>query len=152
MTEIEIRPARFADPAVQRLMADVQADLASRYGGPGDETPITATDFDPPGGQFLVAVRGDELVGSVGWRAHGDAAELKRLYTAPQVRRQGLARLLLAAVEASARAHGRTRMILETGEKQPEAIALYRAGGYEPIDDFGHYRDSPGVRSFGRDL
>jgi ribosomal protein S18 acetylase RimI-like enzyme len=151
VSEIEIRPARFADPEVQRLVADLQADLAGRY-GTGDETPVAADDFEPPNGQFLVAVQDGVLVGSVGWRVHGGAAELKRLYTDPTVRRQGLARSLLAAAEASARAHGYARMILETGLRQPEAIALYQACGYRRIDDFGHYRDSPDVRSFGRDL
>jgi GNAT superfamily N-acetyltransferase len=146
-----IRPARFADPAVQRLMDDVQTDLAGRY-GTGDETPVALDDFDPPAGQFLVAVRDGILVGSVGWRTHDGSAELKRLYTAPAVRRQGLARRLLRAAEDSAREHGHTRMILETGLRQPEAIALYLACGYRRIEDFGHYRAEPEVRSFGRDL
>ena len=35
-------------------------------------------------------------------------------------------------------------MILETGDRQPEAIALYEAAGYERIPNFGHYRDEPG--------
>ena len=35
---------------------------------------------------------------------------------------------------------------------QPEAIALYRSSGYRPVDGFGHYRDSPLSRSFGKDL
>jgi ribosomal protein S18 acetylase RimI-like enzyme len=59
---------------------------------------------------------------------------------------------LLRAVEASARAAGRTRAILETGTGQPEAIALYRKAGYQPIPDFGHYAGHAAVRSFGRDL
>jgi hypothetical protein len=43
-------------------------------------------------------------------------------------------------------------MILECGDRQPEAIALYRSCGYQPIPHFGFYRDAPGVVSLGRDI
>ncbi len=43
-------------------------------------------------------------------------------------------------------------MILECGSEQPEAVALYESRGYQRIEDFGFYRDAPGVLSFGRDL
>ena len=48
--------------------------------------------------------------------------------------------------------HGRVRAILETGTAQPEAMAMYHAVGYQLIENFGHYRDEPGCRSFGREL
>lgn len=152
MTEIEIRVARFDEPEVQKLVSDALADLAVRYGGSGDDTPVAATDFDPPAGQFLVAFADGELVGCGGWRVHGDDAELKRMYTAPAARGRGVARRVLAAVEDSARAHGRRRLILETGDRQPEAVGLYTSCGYELIDNFGYYRDEPGVLSYGRPL
>ena len=153
MKEIEIRAARLDDPAVQKLVSEALADLSARYGGgSGDDTPVAASDFEPPNGEFLVAVSDGELVGSAAWRSHGDDAELKRMYTAPQARGRGLARRMLAAVEASARAHSRGRLILECGNKQPEAIALYTSCGYERIANFGYYRNEPGVLSFGRDL
>jgi ribosomal protein S18 acetylase RimI-like enzyme len=59
---------------------------------------------------------------------------------------------LLRALEESARRAGRTRMVLETGHLQPEAIALYIKAGYQRIEDFGYYKGWPGVHSFGRDL
>ncbi|GAA3478987.1 hypothetical protein GCM10018966_035170 [Streptomyces yanii] len=52
-----------------------------------------------------------------------------------------LARRMLAALEDDARAAGRIRMVLETGTKQPEAIALYTSSGYEPCVKFGYYRE-----------
>jgi GNAT superfamily N-acetyltransferase len=152
VTEIEIRAARFDEPAAQQLVTAALADLAVRYGGSGDDTPVAATDFVPPDGEFLVAVADGELIGCGGWRSHGKDAELKRMYTAPAARGRGVARRVLAAVEASARAQGRGRLILECGDRQPEAIALYTACGYDRIDNFGYYRDEPGVLSFGRDL
>lgn len=152
MTDVEIRAARYDDPAVQKLVAEALADLAQRYGGSGDDTPVAVTDFAPPTGEFLVAVADGELIGSAAWRRHGDDAELKRMYTSPAARGRGVARRLLAAVEASARRHGCRRVILETGDRQPEAVALYTSSGYERIPDFGFYRDEPGVLSFGRVL
>ena len=147
---------RYADPLALRMVKDALADLSSRYGGgPGDSTPVDPAEFDPPDGAFLVAMAGDAPVGCVGWRSHGDdgsTAELKRLYTAPAVRGTGVARRLLAAVEDSARAAGRKRMILECGSRQPEAVRLYESSGYHRIENFGYYREYAGVRSFGRDL
>ena len=152
MTEIEIRPARFADPAVQALVKEALADLGERYGSSGDDTPVALTDFDPPGGAFFVAYDGERPVGCGGWRVHGEDAELKRMYTAPAVRGKGVARRLLAAIEESAGSAGHKRVILETGSKQPEAVGLYESSGYERIADFGYYKDYPNVLSYARTL
>lgn len=62
------------------------------------------------------------------------------MFVIEQVRGRGLARRILAALEEDARAAGRTRMVLETGTKQPEAVALYTSSGYEPCGKFGYYR------------
>ena len=152
MTEIQLREVRFGDPDVQKLVAEAMAELSARYGGSGDDTPISLTDFDPPAGRFFVAASGDELIGCAGWRAHGPDAELKRMFITQAARGRGVARRLLAAIEESARADGRERVILETGDKQPEAIALYISCGYERIPDFGYYKDHDDVLSFARAL
>ncbi|WP_229399414.1 GNAT family N-acetyltransferase [Micromonospora okii] len=155
MSEIEIRPARFDSPEAQRLIRAALTDLAQRYGGSGDDTPVDAAEFVPPAGEFLVAYLGGEPVGCGGWRSHGDVgdtAELKRMYTSPAARGRGVARSVLAAVERSAREHGRRRLLLECGDQQPEAIAMYASAGYEQIPNFGFYRDAPGCVSFGRTL
>jgi len=150
--DIKIRMAAFADPAVQALLLDVLDELSERYGGSGDDTPVAADDFTPPKGAFFVADDGDRLVGCAGWRRHGDDAELKRMFTAKAARKRGLGRRMLAAIEDSARAAGCRRLILETGGKQPEAIALYRTAGYVRIEDFGYYKDEADVLSFAKDL
>jgi len=150
---LEIRDERYDSAVAQRLISAALADLAARYGGSGDETPVAADEFVPPAGTFLVAYLDGEPVGCAGWRSHGDTgevAELKRLYVSPAVRGRGIARAVLAAVEESARRHGRRRLILECGDRQPEAIALYQSSGFERIPDFGYYRGSPSVLSFGR--
>jgi GNAT superfamily N-acetyltransferase len=152
VTEIEIRAARFDDPAVQKLVSEALGDLSRRYGGSGDDTPVSLTDFDPPDGEFFVATDGDELLGCAGWRRHGDDAELKRMYTAPAARGRGVARRVLAAVEESARAHGLRRVVLECGSKQPEAVGLYTSCGYHRIEDFGFHQGYPDVLSFAHEL
>ncbi|MFI7576425.1 GNAT family N-acetyltransferase [Micromonospora sp. NPDC049497] len=155
MSEIEIRVQRFDAPESQALVRAALADLGARYGGGGDETPVDAADFEPPAGTFLVALIEGRPVGCGGWRSHGeegDIAELKRMYVTPEARGRGVARAVLAAVERSARERGRKRIVLECGDKQPEAIALYASSGYERIPNFGFYADAPGCISLGRTL
>ncbi len=150
---VEIKRVRYDSMVAQALVSAAMADLGQRYGGSGDETPVSPEDFAAPRGAFLVAYLDGKAVGCGGWREYADGvAELKRLYTAPSARRRGVARRVLEAVEESARAHGHKRMILECGSRQPEAVALYRSHGYTPIPHFGYYRDSPEVISLGRDL
>ncbi|MFI2379046.1 GNAT family N-acetyltransferase [Streptomyces sp. NPDC018964] len=146
---MEIRPVPYDHPDAVKLDAEVQAEYHVRYGDGGDATPMDPADFRPPNGTYLIAY--DEAgvpVASGGWRAQdtndegnrdGDA-ELKRMYVTEQMRGRGLARRILAALEEDARAAGRVRMVLETGTKQPEAIALYTSSGYEPCEKFGYYR------------
>ena len=67
-------------------------------------------------------------------------------------RGRGWSRELLRLLEDEARSLGFRRVILETGMKQPEAIGLYTSSGYEPIDSFGHYRDSDLNRCFAKQL
>jgi GNAT superfamily N-acetyltransferase len=155
VTELEIRQVRYTDDVAAVLLAAAIAELAVRYDHPsGDDTPIEAAEFEPPNGAFLVAWLDGRPVGCGGWRSHGgdEAAEIKRMYVAPDARGRGVAMALLRALEDSARQAGRKRMVLETGDRQPEAIALYGKAGYDRIEDFGYYKDYAGVRSFGRDL
>ena len=81
----------------------------------------------------------------------GDA-EVKRMFVAAAHRGRGHARAVLAELERSAAAAGRRRAVLETGTRQPEAIALYTSAGYAPIATFGVYRDSPNCRCFAKVL
>ena len=154
VSEIQIRPVRYGSPVAQRLVEAIFEDQIRRYGG-RDESHVEAIEFDPPDGGFLVAYADGVPVGCAGWRSLDggeEIAELKRLYSAPEARSQGVATKLMAAVEENAREHGRKRMVLETGHNQPEAVALYTKLGYEPIEHFGHYKNSSGVVSLGRDL
>jgi GNAT superfamily N-acetyltransferase len=148
MAGVEIRKTRYDAPDAMKLNDLVQAEYAMRYGD-GDLTVMDAAHFEPPQGLYLLVYDTDRLpVASGGWRAQdaspegfsdGDA-EIKRMFVVPGARGRGLARRLLAELESSAAAAGRTRMVLETGLKQPEAIALYESEGYQPTAKFGYYR------------
>ena len=65
--------------------------------------------------------------------------EIKRMYVRDRFRGLGLARRMLAHLEQVASDMGATRMRLETGIYQPEAIALYEKCGYHRIPPFGSY-------------
>jgi GNAT superfamily N-acetyltransferase len=146
---MDIRRVPFDHPDAVKLDNQVQAEYHVRYGDGGDATYVDPAMFEPPTGLYLIAY--DELdrpVATGGWRtqntndegyADGDA-ELKRMYVIEEMRGRGLARRILAALEEDARAAGRMRMVLETGTKQPEAVALYTSSGYEPCAKFGYYR------------
>ncbi|MDT0464382.1 GNAT family N-acetyltransferase [Streptomyces gibsoniae] len=146
---MNIRRVSFDHPDAVKLSDEVQAEYHLRYGDGGDATELDPTMFEPPSGLYLIAY--DEHMRPVatgGWRGQeqnedgyldGDA-ELKRMFVIAEMRGRGLARRILAALEEDARAAGRTRMVLETGSKQPEAVALYASSGYEPCTKFGYYR------------
>jgi len=151
----------FDHPDALKLNDQVQAEYAERYGDEGDVTLLAPSMFSPPLGLYLIAYDGqDRPVATGGWRAQGENdegysdgdAELKRMYVVEEARGNGLARRILAELEGDARAAGRTRMVLETGTKQPEAIALYTSSGYEPCVKFGHYRFHEDSRCYAKAL
>lgn len=65
------------------------------------------------------------------------------MFVQPAWRRRGVARQLLAALEAQARSLGYARLRLETALGQPEAIGLYRSAGYVDIPPLGKYIGNP---------
>jgi GNAT superfamily N-acetyltransferase len=139
---VRVEAAAWDDPDVQRLTTAQQAELRARYDGGGEPgTPPSAADVS------VVLVARDDAGTAVGCGAlralGGDVAEVKRMYVAPAARGRGLSRLLLAGLEDAARSRGWTTLRLETGPRQPEAIALYEGAGYRAIPAFGAYVDSP---------
>ncbi|WP_406444675.1 GNAT family N-acetyltransferase [Streptomyces sp. NBC_01613] len=151
----------FDHPDAVKLNDEVQAEYHVRYGDGGDATVLDPADFEPPNGVYFIAYdENDSPLATGGWRSQdtndegnvdGDA-ELKRMYVVQGARGRGLARLVLTALEEDARAAGRVRMVLETGAKQPEAIALYTSSGYEPCGKFGYYRHYEDSRCFAKAL
>lgn len=147
---IEVRP--YDDPDVTRMVAEVQAEYVELYGGP-DAAAVDPAEFAPPAGLFLVGLLDGAAVAMGGWRRlSGAEAEIKRMYVARAARRRGLARQLLAELERTAAAAGVSRLLLNTGPEQPEAVALYERAGYRPVPGFGHYACHPDALFYGKDL
>jgi putative acetyltransferase len=143
VAEIEIAREPYGSPVV-RSLTDAQADeLRERYGGwegagPEPEPSV----FDDPDGCFLGARLDRKPVGCAGiCRCEGERmVELRRMYVAPEARRLGIARALVAELEERARSLGYRTLRLETGSEQPEAIHLYETSGFAVIPNFGPYR------------
>jgi GNAT superfamily N-acetyltransferase len=152
VSDLEIRDEAYDSPAAQQLIAAVQAEYVVRYGGP-DEAPIDGSQFTPPHGLFLVGYLDNAPVATGGLRRHVDGeVELKRMYVVPDARGKGLSRIMLAELEARARGLGAQRIVLETGNRQPEAVSLYESSGYTRIEGFGFYACAPLSISFEKKL
>ena len=121
------------------VVARAEAELVDRYGFlDAGETGLTAAMFDPPQGAFWVARRAGDAgppVGGVGLRAIDapGTGEVRRLWVDPAWRGQGLGRALMAALEQEAADLGHTTLRLATGDRQPEAVALYESTGWERL-------------------
>ena len=74
--------------------------------------------------------------------------EVKRMYTLPEYRGNGFAKKVLDMLENWAAELDYERCVLETGLKQPEAIALYERSGYERIPNYGQYIGIDNSRCF----
>ena len=159
---MELIPRPYGHPDVVALTLEVLAHYRELYGGPGDDSPAEAADFEAPTGHFVVGYLQCVPVAMGGWRRLGDrpglpspnTAEIKRMYVAPPVRARGLSRVILAELEASARVAGVDWLVLETGQPQSSAISLYRSCGYREVDGtpYGHYCAEPDAVHLGKSL
>ncbi len=68
-----------------------------------------------------------------------DSMEVKRMYTSPGSRGKGVASTVLNELEKWAAELSYKKCLLETGKKQPEAIALYLKSRYKVIPNYGQY-------------
>ena len=136
---LTLRRERLDGPAGETLLAAFTDEIVPLYPGwrPDTGPSATAEELSPPTGVFFVAYVDDEPAGCGGIKRLSDeAAELKRLYVAPAVRNQGVARALIAGLEDAAREAGYRVLRLDTGANQPAALELFRSVGYREIDDY----------------
>lgn len=135
------------DALAQPLLAELAVEYATRY--EGTEAGVMrwlrnhpADQFAPPDGGMFVGMLDDRPVtGGAFCRFDADTAELKRIWTDSAHRRRGHATTLLEALEAEITRRGYRRIYLTTGNRQPEAEALYDSHGYtrlaEPLPSEG---------------
>jgi putative acetyltransferase len=68
-----------------------------------------------------------------------EVAEIKRMFVSPEDRGKGIASKILKELESWAREENFKSCILETGQKYPEAIALYKKNGFVITSNYGQY-------------
>ncbi len=120
------------------------AELARRFDAgfdPGKGATVGAEAMNPPHGWFFLARLDGRPVGCGGLAPLGaKVGEIKRVWTAPDARGRGVARRIIAAVEATAREAGMTTLRLDTNRALKEAHALYRKLGFV---ETARYTDNP---------
>lgn len=126
------------NPDFQNLVALLDRDLAVRD---GDDHAFYAQFNKIDMIRHAVVCYEDGIpVGCGAIKSFGDdAMEVKRMYTLPEKRGLGIASKILTELESWAAELGISRLVLETGTQQPEAIALYSKSGYARTENYGQY-------------
>jgi GNAT superfamily N-acetyltransferase len=132
----------FDSPDAVALCTAQQAEMLELYEGEADIGPTReASMFVEPHGVFLLIRDDDDRAIGCGGIARFDdtRGEVKRMYVVPEARGRGLGRRLLEELESEARRLGYASVVLETGDRQKEAVGLYESTGYERIPCYPPY-------------
>jgi putative acetyltransferase len=141
MSEITVENPDQAE--VHALLAASDAYMASLYPAESNHM-VDVNTLTQPHVTFLVARAEGRAVGCGALVKSADGwAEIKRMFVSPTARGHKVGRQLLERLEGIAKHSGITALRLETGTRQPEALALYRSAGFRAIEPFGDYRPDP---------
>lgn len=135
---IEIKKTNTEDENFLALVKILDAELRVRD---GEEQDFYAQFNKPVGlGGVVIAYLENVPVPCGAFKKYSEAtAEIKRMFVSPEVRGQRIGGAILGELESWAAELNFYECILETGFKQPEAIALYKRSGYEVISNYGQY-------------
>jgi GNAT superfamily N-acetyltransferase len=135
------------DPRARPLLDELAVEYADRYESTLPRVTewmksVPTSEFAPPDGGFLIGeVGATPVTGGAFQRFDAETAELKRIWTDRAHRRRGYATALLVELETTIARRGYRRVYLTTGNRQPEAEALYESTGYtrlsEPLPSHG---------------
>lgn len=131
-----------ASDEVRALIAELEDTLAAEY-PPEQRHGLSLAALFAPHVRFFVAQRDGVAVGCGAIALFDGFAEVKRMYVRSPVRGRGIARRLLARLEAEALACGRALLRLETGTRQQAAVRMYERYGFRPCAAFGAYASMP---------
>lgn len=131
------------DPVAAPLVAELSREYDERYGVNGgipssvelSRYPAELFSAERGGTFILLLADGEPVAGGAFKREDESTVEVKRVWTHSSYRRRGLARRVMAELEAEAARRGIANVVLTTGPRQPEAVALYLSLGYEPQFD-----------------
>lgn len=136
------------DPRAVELRAQMSAEIDERYrdrfdglGREERERTARALVVVPEAvlATVLVLDESGQPVGHAAARDLDGEFEVKRVFVAASARGRGVASRLMRELEQFAQRRGESRVILQTGDRQPEAVALYGRLGYSPIPAFAPY-------------
>jgi len=152
--DIQIVREDIASATARRLIRALNRELSERYPEEGAKHfRIDPEEVAEERGAFLVAYAGGEALGCGAIRRiDPETAEIKRMYVEPSARGRGVGRTLLVDLETEGRRLGVKRIVLETGERQLEALALYGQAGFARIPAFGEYVGFPLSVCMGKEL
>lgn len=134
----------YSDPRAVALRAVMDDELGARYsvdGEPIDALTLAALAVNPSDVRATVLVidhDGTPIAHAALRMLRGDW-EVKRVIVSGDQRGRGVGSALMLELERIARAEGASRLILQTGDRQPEAVALYEKIGYTPIPLYEPY-------------
>ncbi len=121
----------------EQLIRELSAELAALYNVGDGSAGFKPSDVEVPRAAFIIARHNGYPVGCGALRPIDETTvEVKRMYTRPDYRRQGVAQAILAEMDRLALAFGYTTIKLQTGPKQLNAAALYERVGYYRIPRF----------------
>ncbi|MGI9823726.1 GNAT family N-acetyltransferase [Agromyces sp. Marseille-Q5079] len=157
---LELELVDWHDPRAVALRAAMDDEVGARYAvdlADLDPATVAATSaalaIDPETiAATLIASVDGVAVGHAALRRLGADWELKRVVTLPSHRGRGISRALIEEIEHLVVERGGSRLILQTGNRQPEAIRLYEWLGYRPIPIYEPYSVLPMSRCYARDL
>ncbi|WP_415973088.1 GNAT family N-acetyltransferase [Rhodococcus sp. 077-4] len=154
-TELVTRAVEWNHPDAEALRAAMAAEVGPRYADRAElmtKTQANAVDEGTVHRTFVVYRRdadGAEMaVGHAALRWNGPDLELKRMFVHAEHRGTGVSTALLVASEKAARNEGLPRLILQTGDRQPDAVRLYEKNGYTRIPVFPPYEALPFSNTF----
>lgn len=155
--------ARLDSPEARPLIDDLRAyygELYADYEGfehepdaPDEIDLFPAEMFIPPfGGALLLARDGELIAGGAFMYLDDETAEIKRVWTSPAHRGEGLSRVIMAALEEEITTRGYRFAYLSTGPRQPAAKTLYLSLGYIPLFDVAADPETIGDLPFEKEL
>jgi putative acetyltransferase len=135
---LSIEPVPEATAEVRALVDELNRTLAQHYAD-DQRHGLAIEQLFVPNIRFFLARLDGLAAGCGGVALFPDYAEVKRMYTRPAARGRGIAKAVLARLEAEARAAGAAVLRLETGRYQREATRLYEGAGFRGCGAFGPY-------------
>lgn len=123
----------------KKLVLELDKDLAVRNG----ESDSFFKQFNKIDhiNNVVIAFEDNKAVGCGAFKEfNGLTVEIKRMFVSSDMRGKGVATAVLNDLEKWAKESGYEKCVLETGDKMPEAIGLYKKSGYNVIKNYGPYK------------